>query len=426
MNLRLPMFVLLALSTLAISNAVSEDWPQWRGPDRNGKAASKGLLSDWNNQKPKLLWMTDGMGKGYASVSIMDNTLYTTGDSDQGQAVVAVDLKTQDIKWKELVTAEVPEHGYQGARSTPTIDGDLLYVMMSNGTLACLNRADGKVQWKHNLQEEYDATLPKWGFAESPLVDGDRVIVGCGSADALLICFDKESGKEIWKTAKGRTDLGTNGKDEAGYSSVKITTGGGIKQYVKLIGRGLIGVDARNGRLLWNYNPIANDVANIPDPIIAGDYIFTSTGYQTGAALLKLQRSGRSVNAQELYFLEPNKFQNHHGGMIQIGRYVYAGTKHNQGFPICIDMENGETKWGGDFRGVGKGSAAILLVDGKLIFRYQSGELALIEATPKEYNLLGSFKPEYQEGNSWAHPVVVDGLLYLREQDKLMCYDLQP
>ncbi|PQO31009.1 polyvinylalcohol dehydrogenase [Bremerella cremea] len=424
---------LLAFSLLCVGFAVpthaaesSKDWPQWRGPNRDGKSSETGLLASWEEKKPKLLWMGEGLGQGYASVSIVGDKLYTTGNFDDGQAVVCFDLSQQQVAWKQNLTSSVPEHGYTGSRCTPTIDGEDLYAEMSDGTIGRLDRESGKVYWKKNLTEEYGASKPHWGFAESPLVDGERLICGAGSKEALLVCLNKKTGEEIWVTPLGESDLGEKGKDEAGYSSTLVCNAAGKKQYVKLIGRGVVGVDAENGKLLWSYNHVANNTANIPDPIIDGDYVFTSTGYGTGAALLHLTNDGGDINAEEVYFLNANIFQNHHGGMIKVGDYIYAGTKHNKGFPTCVEMKSGEIQWGGDIRPEGKGSAAVTYADGNLIFRYQDGTLALIEANPKEYVLKGTFKPEYQERESWSHPVVLDGKLYLREQDKLMCYDLTP
>ena len=201
-----------------------------------------------------------------------------------------------------------------------------------------------------------------------------------------------------------------------------MTEAAGVRQYVQLIGGGLIGVRADDGQFLWGYGRIANGTANIPTPLITGDFVFTSTGYQTGAALLRLEPSGEGVAAKEVYFLGPDKFQNHHGQMILKDGYVYAGHQHGNGFPICVELESGDVAWGGNIRGAGNGSAAVTYADGNLIFRYQNGTVALIEATPDEYRLKGTLRPEYQEDRSWAHPVVVDGRLYLREQDKLMCY----
>ncbi len=262
-----------------------------------------------------------------------------------------------------------------------------------------------------------------WGYSESPLIDGDRLICSPGGKDAMIVALDKKTGNEIW--ACEVDDLGEKGKDGAGYSTVVISEAAGIKQYVQLTGRGLIGVRAKDGKLLWNYNRVANGTANIPTPIVSGDHVFASTGYGTGAFILKLSKRGATgVKAEEEYFLESNTLQNHHGGMIRIGDHLYTGHKHNEGFPICVEISSGDVLWGGDERGPGSGSAAITAVDGHLIFRYQNGIVALIEATPDEYRLKASFKPVHQEKESWAHPVVANGRLLLREQDKLMCYDL--
>jgi outer membrane protein assembly factor BamB len=186
----------------------------------------------------------------------------------------------------------------------------------------------------------------------------------------------------------------------------------------------LIGINAADGRQLWSYNRVANGVANIPTPLIDSNFVFASTSYKTGAALVELKKNGDQIVAEEKYFLEGNVFNNHHGGMILQDGYVYAGHQQNEGFPTCVKMSTGDIVWGGKLRGPGSGSAAILHIDGHLIFRYQNGVVALIEATPEEYRLKGSFKPDYQEGASWAHPVVVNGRLYLREQNKLMCYQV--
>jgi hypothetical protein len=257
-----------------------------------------------------------------------------------------------------------------------------------------------------------------WGFSESPLIDGDRVICTPGGDDAMVVALNKKSGDEIWRCPAPEG----NGKKGAGYASVVVSEAAGVRQYVTLVGSSLIGVLADDGALLWNYTKVANGVANIPTPFPYGDYIFASSGYGTGSCLLKLSAKDGGVAAEEVYFLKADDFQNHHGGMVKIGDYVYAGTQHGKGFPTCIDVATGEQKWLD--RGPGKGSAAVLYVDGHLIFRYQDGLVALIEATPEEYRLKGTFMPDFQKRESWAHPVVVDGKLYLREQEKLMCYDV--
>ena len=242
----------------------------------------------------------------------------------------------------------------------------------------------------------------------------------------MIVALDKLTGKDVWRAKVQESALGPKGKSGAAYSSIVVSHAAGVKQYVQLVGRGVIGIRASDGKFLWGYNGVANGTANIPTPIVSGDYVFCSTGYQTGSALLKLTKDGDGVKAEEKYFLDATKLQNHHGGMILKDGYIYCGHKHNNGFPICVEMETGKTVWGGEERGAGTGSAAVTYADGNLIFRYQSGEVALIEATPSGYKLKGSFKPAYISKNPcWAHPVVVGGRLFLREQEKLMCYDVR-
>ncbi|HUS38284.1 MAG: PQQ-binding-like beta-propeller repeat protein [Pirellulales bacterium] len=197
-----------------------------------------------------------------------------------------------------------------------------------------------------------------------------------------------------------------------------------LKQYVQLAGRGLIGVRADDGKLLWTYNRIANGTANIPTPLVRDDLVFCSSGYGTGAALLQLTKSSDGVEADEVYFKPGNKIQNHHGGMILLSDHVYLGNRHNNGFPLCIEVESGDVAWEPG-RGPGSGSAAVLCADGHLYFRYEDGVMALIEATPSEYKLKGQFKLASVRGKSWPHPVITDGKLYVRDQGALMCYNIR-
>jgi outer membrane protein assembly factor BamB len=262
-----------------------------------------------------------------------------------------------------------------------------------------------------------------WKWSESPLVDGDRVVVTPGARDAGLVALDKATGKELWRSALG--ELGPAGSDGAGYSSVVISNATGEKQYVQLLGRGLVGVRASDGQFLWGYNRVANNVANISTPLVRANWVFASTGYQTGAALVEVAKSGAGLTARELYFLGARTFQNHHGGMVLVGNHVYGGHGQSRGFPICIELTTGKVVWGGDIRNAGSGSAAVAYADGHLYFRYQNGVMMLIEATPEGYREKGSFTIPGVGKPSWSHPVILDGRLYLREQDDLYVYDIR-
>lgn len=417
------LLLLLACPLIAAEPRGSDDWPQWRGPNRDNHSSFQNLLPNWEKRKPTLVWKSQGMGKGYASVSIADGVLYTTGNFDGAQGVVAVEIGNGNVLWKKRLTDRVPKHGYEGSRCTPSIDGDMLYVVTSEGDIVGLKRQNGDVVWRKNFRRDWNGKMMSgWGYSESPLVDGDRVICTPGANDAMLVALDKLTGAELWRTEMPRGSEG--GNEGAGYSSVVISEGGGVKQYVQLIGRGVIGVRADNGKFLWGYNRIANGTANIPTPLTTGDYVFAATGYGAGTALLKLSKSGNGVKAQEVWFHPGNELQNHHGGMVMVGDSVYFGNGHGKGFPVCVAWKTGKIQWGGKLRGAGEGSAAVTYADGNLIFRYESGEVALIEATPKQYRLKGAFKPEVTNSPCWSHPVVVGGRLYLRDQDTLMCYDV--
>ena len=402
--------------------AQAADWPQWRGPNRDGISTETNLDLDWTNTAPKLQWRTEGVGKGYASLAVVDGVIYTTGNTEVGQCVVARNTSDGSEVWTTPVTDQTPKHGYDGARCTPSITAHHVYAITSDGQVACLNRSNGSIVWKKTFQDEWGGKMMSgWGFSESPTVDGDRVICTPGGDKALIVALDRMTGKEIWKSPSFESD---NGKDGAGYSSVAISNACGIKQYVTLTGKGVVSVDARDGKILWTYGRVANTTANIPTPVVFDDYVFCSSGYGTGSALLHITANGGELNANEEYFLDAGTLQNHHGGMIRVGDYLYCGNGHNNGMPTCLKIGSGEIVWGGKMRGVGKGSAAVTLVGNHLLFRYESGELASIVATPDSYQLKGHFMPEYQEGKSWAHPVIVNGKLYLREQNVLMCYDV--
>jgi outer membrane protein assembly factor BamB len=236
------------------------------------------------------------------------------------------------------------------------------------------------------------------------------------------VALDKMTGAEIWRSAIDLT--GDRGGDGAAYSSIVIGNGGGVRQYVQLMGRGVVGVAAKDGKFLWGYNRVANRTANIPTPLVHEDYVFCSSGYQAGAVLLKLEAVGSGVQADEVYFLEGKEFQNHHGGMIMLGDYVYCGHGHNGGAPTCLEWKTGKTVWRHN-RGPGTGSAAVGYADGSLYFRFQDGVMALVAATPKEFEDRGHFKIPDVEQPSWSHPVITGGRMYLREQDNLFCYDVK-
>ena len=417
MRLALPLRSALVFVLIA-TGLQAADWPRWRGPQGDGISTEKGLLSAWPEGGPKLLWRVDEvLGRGFSSVAIADQRIFSMGNIDRKTQLVALSVADGSRLWATPVGGGNPN-------CTPTVDGNRVYTLGREGDFVCCHVETGEVLWRKSFPKDFGGRMMSgWGYSESPLIDGDVLICTPGSRDALLVALNKKTGEVIWKAGVPES-TGSRGKDGAGYSSVVISEAAGVRQYVQLTGRGVFSFDAKTGRMLWSYNRIANGTANIPTPLILGDNVFCSTGYGTGAALLKIRRPAEKLEASEVYFLNARDFQNHHGGMILYQDHVFCGHGHNKGFPVCITLEPGKQAWSGG-RGPGSGSAAILMADGHLYFRYEDGTMALIEATPEEYRLKGSFKLDSVKGKSWPHPVISDGLLYLRDQDTLMCYDIR-
>ena len=418
------------IAMLTSPTASGEDWLQWRGPDRANRSAESGLFESWGESGPELLWMGEGLGSGYASVSVQGDRIYTTGNSQSAQFVSAISAADGSVIWKQPISSTKPKHGYPGSRTTPTIDSDRIYVVSSDGKIVCLKTEDGSIAWERNFDQFDGEMMSMWGYSESPLVDGDVVICTPGGRNAVVVALDKMTGEDVWKCPLPRfksSDSGANGKplkDGAGYSSVVIAQCAGQKIYVQLIGRGLIGINAESGQCIWRYKKVGNSTANIPTPIVSGDYVFTSTAYNTGSALLKMTKKKGRPAYEEVYWLPPKKLQNKHGGMTLVDGYIYCGHGNGAGLPICVELATGDIKWGPE-RSMGKGESSCVYADGNVIFRREDGTVNLIKANPDEYQLVNSFKPAFQSGKSWAHPVISGGRLYLREQDKLMCYRLK-
>ena len=494
----LPLALTLACTQLL---AAPGDVPQFRGPNRDGIFPGTGLLKQWPEGGPKLEWTIDKLGKGLSGVSVADGTIYTMGGRRDGQYVVALDAKSHTEKWATKVSSNGGE-----PRCTPTVEGGLIYAVSTRGDLVCLKAADGSEVWRKSFEADFgNPPKPGWDFCESPLVDGAKLIVIPGSAEAVMAALDKKTGAVLWKTA---ASLPGKGHDGAGYTGAVVSNAAGIRQYVTLVGKGAIGVDAATGQLLWHYNRVANGTAVIPTPLVWDDYVFVSSGYGTGAALLKIVKdtssagaaeapkideakvaqlskklaelnaaltknrearnrtergsadyeaadklvqagkgdvaraeeelgkargssagsdgkiAGSPVMVDEQYWLNAGVFQNHHGGMVRIGDYIYAGKGHNNGFPICLEWKTGKVAWEQQ-RGPGKESAAVIAADGNLYFRYQDGVMALIQATPSGYAEKGTFKLAVVKGPSWPHPAIYDGKLLVRADDSLLCYDLK-
>jgi outer membrane protein assembly factor BamB len=419
MKARWLLLVTIGLGALA-GSAGADDWRQWRGPHRDGKSKETGLLKQWPRGGPKLLWQVKDIGGGYSTPAVVGDRLYLLADKGTGNEFVqARSVRDGKEIWTTRLGNVGPNRGpqYPGARSTPTVDGDVLYALGSDGDLACVGTAGGKVRWRKNLRTDFGGRPGNWAYAESPLVDEGALVCTPGGAEATLVALDKKTGKVRWKSQ-------VPGGDAAAYASIIIVETGGVKQYVQFLGKGVVGVDAKTGKFLWRYDRTARgSPANIPTPVARLGYVYTGTG-RAGGGLVKLTAHGDKVDAEPVY--SSTKLPTSIGGAVELGGYLY-GT-NAQGL-MCVEFATGKVQW--QERGVGAGS--VCYADGRLYIHGENGLVALVEATPTAYREKGRFSPPGQpshgggrfQSRAWAYPVVANGRLYLRDLGVLWCYDVK-
>jgi len=399
------------------------DWPAWRGPNRDGLSKESGLLTSWPEDGPKLLWKIDGLGDGFSTPSVAGDRIFLMGTKGAGDAkgkgkdeyLVALRESDGMRLWETLVGKMTG--GHPGPRSTPTVDGDRLYVMSSDGKLLCADVATGKPHWTKDLRAELGGKAGGWAYTESPLIDGDTLICTPGGERATLAALDKHTGAIRWLGPVVALEAEKRPYHTAGYSSVVAANILGMRQYVQFLSGGVVGLEAKTGKLLWHYDKPANTTANISTPLWQGNRVFAASGYGTGGGQVEIVKKGDEFEAVEKYFLK--NMQNHHGGMILLDGHFY-GTNGKE--LLCVEWLTGKIAW--QNRSVGKGSVAY--ADGHLYVRSEKGPVALVEATPAVYSEKGRFEqPDRSEKNAWAHPLVVGGRLYLRDWDVLLCYDVK-
>ncbi len=423
----LSVLVVLAAPLLP-TGATAADWPTFRGPERTGVAPDTGLLDTWPAAGPRLVWETAGAGRGYASLAIAGKRIYTLGDGlstagDKDEYLSCFDRDTGKQLWKTKTGQPWSEgaESWQGSRSTPTVDGEMVYVITPFGQLVACATADGKERFRVDLKAQFGGTKgDSWGYSESPLVDDNRLVCTPGGEQATLVALDKKTGQPLW-TCPMKGDRG------AGHSSIVVSQPlssqtGGRKVYVQTTAAGAFAVDAETGRFQWAY-PIDQTTAVVPTPIVRGDLVFFSAGYKRGGALLRqVPGADGSVTMKEIYGLK-KELANKHGGIVLVGDHLY-GDSDDAGIPFCAELMTGNVVW--KKRGSGKGSATVTAADGHLYVRFADGTLALVKADPADYAEAATLKiPGSDARPSWAHSVILDGQLYLREQDKILCYDLR-
>ena len=402
------LFLAISISSLA---AVAGDWPQWRGPHRDESSTETGLLKQWPASGPKRTWVFENAGMGYSGFAVAAGKLFTLGTRDGKEILLALDANGGKELWAAPI-GDILGNGWgDGPRSSPTVDADRVYALSGKGNLTCVQIADGKVLWTKSMQD-LGGDTPKWGYAESPLVDGKLVLATPGGDNGTMAAFDKMTGNLIWQSK----DI----QEGAQYSSIIPATINGKKQYVQLVMQTLFGVDAATGKVIWRTPWSAGRTAVIPTPIVKGDEVFISSGY--GAGCMKVKVSGSEATN---VFMNKD-LENHHGGVILDGDYLYGNSKDGW---TCMSWADGSVKW--KERGaLGKG--AIGHADGMFYcLEEKSGNVALIEASPMGWSEKGRFKLDPQttirspKGAIWTHPVIANGRLYLRDQNLVHCYDVR-
>jgi outer membrane protein assembly factor BamB len=411
-------FILAATCVVSISihaslSAAPADWPQWRGPERTGVSKETGLLQKWPEAGPKLLWTSEGVGDGFATVAVVGGRLYTQGKRDEKNFVIALDVETGKEVWSVENGPGYSNSYGDGPRGTPTVEGDVLYALGAEGDLACLEIATGKSRWTLNLLKEFGGKNTHWGLSESPLIVGKLLLCTPGGKDATIAALDKTNGKAVW-TSKGLSD-------PPAYSSLITFEAAGVPQVVNVTAKGIAGVALEDGRFLWRYDRAANGTANIATPIYSDGHVFVTSDYGTGCALLKLKPDGeadgkKKVAVEEVYFTRDLK--NHHGGVVLVKDHLYG---YSSEILTCLEWKTGKVAWRD--RSVGKGS--VVYADGCIYAVGEKGKIGLVKATPEKYEELGRFEIEHGKQNAWAHPVVSGGRLYVRTQNKVRCYEVK-
>jgi outer membrane protein assembly factor BamB len=397
----------LARRVRAASNDPA-DWPQWRGPDRNGISQETGLAKSWPSAGPPSIWSISNLGQGYGAVAIKGDRIYVQGVEGRNSVVFCLNRRDGKIVWTAALAEKMEQDRGSGPRGTPTLDGDRGYALSENGELACLRLQDGTKIWRRNILQDFGGRNPHWLLSESPLIDGPRLIVTPGGPNACIVALDKSSGKQIWASQ----DL----SDGAGYSSCIIGEVQGVRAIMTLTDRAGVGVRASDGKLMWRYDKVANRTANVTTPIFHDNAVFYTSDYGTGCALLGLAAQDGAVKAEEIYF--SRDMQNHHGGVILHNGYLYG---FSSAILTCMEFKTGRVAW--KDRSVGKGS--LTYADGNLYLLSENNVAGLAEATPDAYREKSRFTIPDQGLPSWAHPVVCGRRLFLRNQSMLTCYDVK-
>lgn len=395
--------LLLLAATLPAATSRADDWPQWRGPNRDGISRETGWRTDWPAEGPKKLWEAD-VGIGYSSISVSAGRVFTMGNVNETDVISCFDAETGKLLWKhEYPCSSKDPNGYPGPRCTPTVDGERVYTVSRHGHFFCLDAASGKVLWSKDFARDFGAASPKWGFAGSPLIEKDWVLCEVNAINgASVVAFNKRTGEVVWK----------NGRERAGYSSLVAFDLEGERCLAHFCADQFVLRRMADGAELWRIPWPTSYGVNAATPVLAGDRLFLSSGYGFGCALLKISLKGPA----ELW--RNKNMRNHINSCVLLGEHLYG---YDEGELRCLDAKSGEVKW--STRDYGKGS--LIAAEGKLILYGQRGQLGLAAANPDAYKSTAQFQAMGGK-DTWAPPALANGRIYVRSLDKLAAFDVRP
>jgi outer membrane protein assembly factor BamB len=417
--------VVLKGATLAVAPAAGSEsgWAQWRGPNRDGRAPAGPFRTDWRANPPRVLW-SQPCGGGYSSPAVVGGRVYLQDYDGISERVLCLEATTGSVLWQHQIAADyrVLTMGYNsGPRASPTVADGALFAVGATGVFVCLDppREPGKapsLRWQHDLAEEFVAKVPGWGYASSPLIEGNTVLVQPGGAGGSVAAFDIATGNKKW----------TAETEPNGYSSPVAATCAGSRQVITVTGVSILGIRPDDGKVLWRQPWATSYNGNIATPVVVGDYVFVSSGYGKGCVLIRVEPDGPGVRADVVYFRKGRVMKNHFSTCVYRDGFLYG---YDDETLKCVDLRKGEVveEWvakDDEHRSIRKGTVA--LADRFLVGITQSGALFLAEANSDEFRFLGQVAGVLEGDQCWAGPVIADGRIYLRDQTKIVCLDVRP
>jgi len=397
------LFIAILLPIMLIAQKNS----QWRGENRDGVYNESGLLKVWPEDGPQLLWKYDGLGDSYASPAIANGKIYVTGQTDDKLMLYVLNFKGQLITKKEIAKEWTTNH--TGTRCTVCVNNGKLFIGNSLGEMYCLDEETLNLIWKKNLLTDFDGKNIMWGMTESPLIVDEKIFLTPGGINNNMIALNKNSGELIWTSSGEGTP--------SSYCSPIYIGDQSVPMVVTCTREHIIAFNAKNGEKIWSHPQINQRNIHPNTPLYIDGMIFSITGYGGGSMLLRLKDGGKAV--EQVWKNE--QVDNQMGGAIKIGNYVYA-SGHNNRFFFCIDWKTGETK----YKVNEIGECNIISADGMLYcYSDKGGSMNLVKPNPEKFELISSFKVTYGTGTHWAHPVIHEGVLYIRHGDTLMAYKIK-